>query len=114
MALSTSPRPPPYLENTGGAVQTVVIFPTGANGFVLDLAPGQGTRRPPGPGEPPRPPPAPPAPMVVDLPAHTRVRMVAALNPAEYVITAPPPLLLDWSFQFWNEPKPHGRVSIAR
>jgi hypothetical protein len=102
-----------YLENRGSATQAVVIFPTGANGFFLDLAPGQGTPRPPEPGAPPRPPPVPPPPRVVDLPAHTRVRMVAALDPAEYVIPASPRLLLDWSFQFWNEPKPRGRVSVA-
>jgi hypothetical protein len=101
-----------YLENAGGGPTTVVLFPTGANGFFLDLAPGQGTPRPPGPGEPPRPPPVPPAPLIVDLPAHTRVRMVATLDPARYQLTAPPPLLLDWKFQFWNEPCPHGRVSV--
>ncbi len=100
-----------WLENTASEVRTLTIFPVAPFGFLLQPAPGKATRRPPRPGEPPRPPPVPPPPELYDLQPQSRVRLTTSLTVADYQ-WPPGPMVLEWKFMFWNEPRPGGQLVV--
>lgn len=100
------------LENAGPEPRTMVVFPVGAWGFFVQPAPGAAQRRPPRPGEPPRMPPAPPPPLLFELPARTAVRMTSAISLDDWLWEEGKPRELEWSYLFWSEPKPGGRVAV--
>jgi hypothetical protein len=101
-----------WLFNRSLEPQQVVLFPVGPLGLVVQPAPGTATRLPPRPGEPPRMMPAPPPPEFLVLPAQSRVRVQAGLSLADYSWDAAKPRELEWSYQFWDEPKPRGRLPL--
>jgi hypothetical protein len=100
------------LENTADTPVTLTYFAAGALGFSLSPAPGVATPKPPPPGMPRMPPPAPPPPMLVDVPAHTAVRVPATLALNMFDWTPGAARELEWSLHLWNEPRPHGRVTV--
>jgi hypothetical protein len=99
-----------WLTNASDEPQLVILFPIGAHGFIVEPAPGTATRLPrPGP---PMPPPAPLPPERFTMPAQSRVRFETGLMLLDYTWDAGKPRELWWSFQFWDEPKPQGRLPI--
>jgi hypothetical protein len=98
------------LENSGDAPVTVTIFPAAPLGFALQPSPGAARHKPPLPGAPPSPPPAPPAPLQLDLPAMTSVRLDTSVSVDEFDWTPGAARELVWTYLFWNEPKPTGKV----
>lgn len=100
------------LTNSTEVAQRVVVFPAGPLGFYVGPAPGSGRARPPPAGMPPMPPPVPPPPLVIELPARTQVKLSSGFSLAGYEWIGPEPHELEWSFLFWNEPKPRGRLPI--
>jgi hypothetical protein len=102
------------LANATEVAQQVVVFPAGPFGFYVAPAPGAARARPPPPGTPPMPPPVPPPPLVIELPARTQVKLSSGFSLSGYEWIGPEPHALEWSFLFWNEPKPRGRLAIPR
>jgi hypothetical protein len=101
------------LTNDDAEAHEVIVFPAGPGGLYVELAARAGfRRRPPPPGSPPMPMPAPPPPQRYEVPAHARVRLVAALVLADYEIPAAANVDVAWTFHYWNEPRPHGIVPV--
>ncbi len=101
------------LVNATAAAQKVVIFPAAPLGFYVAPASDQiGPKPPPPPGTRLPPPPVPPPPLVIELPPMTQVRIFSEFAPDDYVWLGPEPHELEWSFLFWNEPKPRGRLPV--
>ncbi len=100
------------LENSGDAPVTVTVFPAAPLGFALQPAPGAAQKKPPPPGAPPLPPPAPPPPLLLDLPARTSVRMDTSVSVDDFDWTPGAAHELVWTYLFWNEPKPTGKVIV--
>ena len=101
------------LLNATAVGQEVVVFPAGPLGFYVGPASEQlGPKPPPPPGTFLPPPPVPPPPLVLELPPMTQVRISSEFAPDDYVWLGPAPRELEWSFLFWNEPKPRGRLPV--
>ncbi len=100
------------LENSGAAPVTVTVFPAGPLGFYAEPARTSAQRKPPPPGTPPLPMQAPPPPLLVVLPARTAVRVTTDVALDEYDWIPGAPREIEWSFLFWNEPKPKGKVGV--
>jgi hypothetical protein len=100
------------LENSGSTLAKITVFPVGPLGFHAQPAPRSGQRKPPAPGTPPLPMQAPPPPMIIELPAMTAVRLTTDVPLADYDWTPGAPRQIEWTYQFWNEPKPRGIVSV--
>jgi hypothetical protein len=98
-----------WLINASDAPQRIVIFPIGSDGFVLQSVNGAPKQR----SGPPLPPPAPLPPMSLVLPPQSRFHVETSFNLSEWEWDIGKPHEMEWSFQFWNEPKPHGRFLIA-
>ena len=98
-----------WLINASDAPQRIVIFPIGSDGFVLQSVNGVPKQR----SGPPLPPPAPLPPMSLVLPPQSRFHVETTFNLSEWEWDIGKPHEMEWSFQFWNEPKPHGRFLIA-
>lgn len=101
-----------YLVNRAPQPQPAILFPVGAMGLTLQPYPGTANRLPPKPGEPPRMMPAPPPPELITVPALSRVRFQTAIPLDEYEWLPGQPRELQWTFQFWDEPKPMGRLPL--
>ena len=104
------------LENAGSTPVRVTIFSGGHGaegpfGFFVEPASSCAQRKPRPPG-PPLPMQAPPPPLVIESPARTAVRVSNYVLLDEYEWSSGLPREIEWSFQFWNEPRPKGRVSI--
>ncbi len=99
-----------WLQNATATAQDVTVFPAGPDGFVLQPAAGAATKRPV--AGPPMPPPVPPPPLVLTLPPKSRLRIEAMLSLADWDWKPGAPRSLDWSFLFWNEPRPHGTLTL--
>jgi hypothetical protein len=99
------------LSNASSQEQSITVFPVGPLGFALSLAPGQDLVRKPRTG-PPMPPPVPPPPLVISLPAQAQVRLKTVFDAGEYELPAGGALELQWTYYFWNEPQPQGRVRV--
>jgi len=97
-----------WIRNTAAEPRLVVIFPVGNTGFIIQPAPGTVKKR----LGPPIPPSAPPPPLAVTLPANSHVRLEAALYLADWEWNPDVPRAIEWSYQFWTEPKPRGRLAI--
>lgn len=97
-----------WLTNASTEPQFIVIFPVGTMGFLVQPAPGTAKRRP----GPPTPPPAPPPPLTLILPAQSRFHAETVLSLAAWEWEPGKPQEIEWSFQFWNEPKPRGRLLL--
>lgn len=100
------------LENTADTPVTLTYFAAGPLGFSVSPAPEAATPRPPPPGMPRMPPPAPPPPMLVDVPGQTAVRLTTTLALGAFDWNPGAPHELEWSLHLWNEPRPHGRVTV--
>ena len=101
-----------WLSNASSEPQVVVIFPVGPMGLVVQPAPGRATRLPPRSDQPPRMMPAPPPPEFLTLPPQSRVRVQSGIDLTEYSWDPKQPHELEWSFQFWDEPKPRGLLPL--
>lgn len=101
-----------WLSNSAAAPETIVVFPAGPLGFFAEPAPASAVKLPPPPGGPPRPPPVPPPPEWVTLPAESRVKVTTSFRLSEWQWKSGAPRELEWSFLFWNEPKPRGRLPV--
>jgi hypothetical protein len=99
------------LENSGPAPLTVTVFPAGPLGFYAEPTHSSAQRKPRPPG-PPLPMQAPPPPLIIELPARTAVRVTTDVALDEYDWTPGAPREIEWSFLFWNEPKPKGKVTV--
>jgi hypothetical protein len=102
------------LENAGHAMVAVTVFTHGhgaAGNFGFIVAPAGSCARPKPRLGPPVPP-APPPPLVIELPARTAVRVwnQVVLEAYEWVPGAA--IVLEWTFWFWYEPRPHGTVTV--
>ena len=100
------------LENSGPAPVTVTVFPAGPLGFYAEPAHASAQRKPLPPGTPPLPMQAPPPPLIIELPGRTAVRVTTDVALDDYDWTPGAPREIEWSFLFWNEPKPKGKVSV--
>ena len=99
-----------WLINRSDEPQTVVIFPIGYFGLVALPALGVAEKLPvPGP---PMPPPAPLPPMSLTMPEHSRLHLENTMVLDSWRWNAGNAREIEWSFQFWNEPKPNGKVLI--
>jgi len=96
-----------WLSNASLESQLVVIFPVGTLGFYVK--PINGVSKSLGPLLPM---PAPPPPLLLTLPAHSRVHLATTLKLSDWEWDAREPRKVEWSFLFWNEPKPSGRIMI--
>lgn len=56
--------------------------------------------------------PAPPPPEFLTLPAQSRVQLESGIDLSEYSWDEKQPRELEWSFQFWDEPKPSGSLLL--
>jgi hypothetical protein len=104
------------LENAGRTPIAITVFSGGHGaagpfGFFVEPAISCARRKPHPPG-PPLPMQAPPPPLVIELPARTAVRVWNDVQLAEYDWIPNVPREIEWSFHFWNEPRPSGKVSI--
>lgn len=95
------------LINDAAEPVEVIVFPA-----YLVLRPLGNALVPLPPSGPPRPPPVPPPPMRFTLGPHVRERYEARLALSEYRFTPGAEIELEWSFTFWNEPLPRGRVTV--
>ena len=100
------------LENSGTAAVTVTVFPAGPLGFYAEPSHTSAQRKPLPPGMPPLPMQAPPPPLIIELPARTAVRVTTDVALDDYDWAPGVPREIEWSFLFWNEPKPKGKVSV--
>lgn len=101
------------LTNDDAVAHEMIVFPAGPGGFYVELAPRTGIRRRPlPPGTPPMPAPVPPPPQRYEVPAHARVRLVAALVLSDYDMPAAASVDVAWTFHTWNEPRPQGIVAV--
>jgi hypothetical protein len=99
------------LENAGETPVTVTVFATGPLGFHAEPANTSARRKPPiGALSPPMQ--APPPPLIIELPPMTAIRVTTDVLVNEYDWTPGAPREIDWSFLFWNEPRPKGRVGV--
>ena len=96
-----------WLSNASPAPQRVVVFPVGNLGFYVN--PITGTAKNLGPLLPM---PAPPPPLLLTLPALSRTRLTTTLKLSDWEWDKQKPKEIEWSFLFWNEPKPRGRMTI--
>jgi hypothetical protein len=97
-----------WISNASPEPQLVVIFPVGNIGFLVQPVPGTVSKR----LGPPMPPPAPPPPLAVTIPAMSRVKVQSTFYLTDWEWKTDVPREIEWSFQFWNDPKPHGRFMI--
>jgi hypothetical protein len=100
------------LVNAGRTAVTITVFPAGPLGFYLDAAYGSGKRKPLPPGQPPLPMQAPPPPLLIELPPKTAVRVFNYVLLDDFDWTPGVQREIEWSYEFWNEPKPTGRVRV--
>jgi hypothetical protein len=99
-----------WLTNRSAEPQTVVIFPIGYFGLVALPAPGVAEKLPvPGP---PMPPPAPLPPMSLILFGHSKLHLENNMALNSWRWNPDKAREIEWSFQFWNEPKPSGKFLI--
>jgi hypothetical protein len=99
-----------WLQNASAEAQEITVFPAGPDGFVLQPSTGAATKRPA--AGPPMPPPVPPPPLILTLPPRSRLRIETMLFLAEWDWQPGAPRTVDWSFLFWNEPRPHGTLTL--
>jgi len=107
------------LRNTSDREVEAIIFPSG-NGVALHAQLRTGTEvefwRTDDPERPKDlpilPPPAPPPPMAIAVPPHAEVGFTAREDLSRYKYRGAPRVLVDWTFLFWNEPKPHGSLEV--
>lgn len=97
------------LINDADAPQEVIV-----SSSWLSLAPADPrlTRRPRG-GPPNPPPPVPPPPMRFVMAPHERRSFQTMLSLLAYDFVRGADVELVWSFGFWNEPRPGGRLLVA-
>ena len=106
------------LANTGEQDAEVIVFPVGPGGFFAQLITGDALRwyaldDPERPRNlPPRQPPAPPPPLAYVLPARSEVAFAMGLDLAPMKYRGAPEVEVEWSFLFWNEPNPKGRMKV--
>jgi hypothetical protein len=100
------------LENSGPVRVAVTVFPAGPLGFYAEPTHTSAQRKPPPPGTPPLPMQAPPPPLIIELPARTAVRVTTEVALDDYDWKPGLPREIEWSFLFWNDPKPKGKVSV--
>jgi hypothetical protein len=99
-----------WLINRSGEAQTIVIFPIGYFGLVALPAPGVAEKLPvPGP---PMPPPTPLPPMSLTMPGKSQLLLENTMVISTWRWNANKQREIEWSFQFWNEPKPNGRILV--
>jgi hypothetical protein len=97
-----------WLMNASRDPQLVIIFPVGTQGFIVRAVSGIARSRP----GPLPPPPAPPPPLVVTLPAQSRFHLETNFSISDFEWDMSKPREIEWSFLFWNEPKPRGRLLL--
>jgi hypothetical protein len=97
-----------WIVNASAEPQLVVIFPVGTLGFLVQPAHRTVKRR----LGPPMPPPAPPPPLGITLPAQSRMRLESAIYLSDWEWNTEVPREIEWTFQFWMEPKPKGRLLV--
>tara|TARA_R110002096_G_scaffold436085_1_gene667090 strand:+ start:5110 stop:6183 length:1074 start_codon:yes stop_codon:yes gene_type:complete len=95
------------LLNAGPATK-IVIFPISDSGLLLQLP--DETFRPEATGLPP----GPPAPIEIEIPARHRITARMQVDLGDYVSRKNTTYRLDWSYLFWNEPRPSGTVFVKR
>jgi len=98
------------LINRSVEAQTVAIFPIGYFGLVALPASGVAEKLPS--QGPPMPPPAPLTPMALTLLGQSRLRLENSMVLDSWHWNPDKAREIEWSFQFWNEPKPSGKVFI--
>jgi hypothetical protein len=102
------------LENAGRAAVSITIFSAhgaaGPFGLFVEPATSCATRKPR--TGPPLPMQVPPPPLVLELPARTAVRVERYVELGEYDWIPNAAITVDWSYHFWNEPRPRGTVVV--
>jgi hypothetical protein len=102
------------LDNAGRAAVAVTVFTHGhaADGnFGFFVAPAAScARRKMRSG--PLPPAAPPPPLVIELPARTAVRVWNVVVLDDFDWAPGTAITLEWTYWFWNEPRPHGTLIV--
>lgn len=97
-----------WLINASAEPQLVVIYPAGFLGFLLQPESGTAKARP----GPPMPPPAPLPPMALTLPAHSRFHIETTRSLVDWEWDRDKPREIGWSFNFWGNLRPRGRLPI--
>lgn len=103
------------LENPTDADVSVVVFPVvdwASPFYVRLLTDAHVAFRPLGPDDPPPQPPAPPPPMRLEVPARSRVVFDGFEDLSRYTWTGTPEVAFEWTFLFWNAPKPAGKFTF--
>jgi hypothetical protein len=62
---------------------------------------------------PPLPQQAPPPPMKIVVPAMSQIIFKYSLDLSYYDYSGSPSVVIEWSFYYWNEPRPHGEFKIT-
>ncbi len=99
--------------NDANAPQQVVVFPvagpaTPSGAFRVII--GSDPRIKIIQSGPPGPPPAPPPPLRFELPACSALPVMGAANLTDLKYTPGISATLEWTYLYWNEPRPSGRV----
>jgi hypothetical protein len=103
------------LLNPTGQDVDIIVFPThSGHPLFASLVPSDRWSRPePDASGPPMPPSVPPAPLVITVPARSEVSFegIASLDRVRYL--GMPEVEVEWTFRYWNEPMPRGRVKVT-
>ena len=107
------------LANASDQELLVIGLPVGTGPFFVEVRQGNGvgfwTADDPARPKflPPRPAAAPPPPMEFLIPPRSEIVFVGVADLTHLKYQGPLEVQLDWSFLFWNEPKPRGAVKVT-
>lgn len=89
---------------------TTIIFPVGSeNPFSMGFLPSNNVSY----NQPlPPPPQTPPSPVELIIPQESEILFHANINLDNYNYDGSPTVEIEWVFNYWNEPKPKGSVSV--
>lgn len=102
------------LSNHGGREETLIVFPIhNSNPFHADLIKSeQLSPKALSSTGPSLPPSVPPPPMKILLPPNSTAVFTTAIDLARWQYAATPRAQIQWTFHYWNEPKPRGTLGL--
>jgi hypothetical protein len=90
----------------------IYVFPeSGYHPFSFTFIPNENVKRKT--VSPPLPQQVPPPPMKIMVPAMSQILFKYSLDLSYYDYSDSPLVVIEWSFYYWNEPRPHGEFKIT-